>query len=87
MRLMANLWQGMTCLQAWSKWAKSSAVSDFGVDAGRVLVDGALVCDGTTTVPPAATIPAVRVASTSPVAGLVTSNFSPSKGGRLSSGG
>jgi glycosyltransferase involved in cell wall biosynthesis len=38
-RLKRRLWCGVARLQAWSEWAKSSAVNDYGVDPARVVVN------------------------------------------------
>lgn len=35
----ARLWNGVERLQAWSAWAKASAVEDYGVDPDRILVN------------------------------------------------
>lgn len=37
--LTANLWDGLARLQAWSEWAKASAVEDYGISPEKVVVN------------------------------------------------
>jgi glycosyltransferase involved in cell wall biosynthesis len=39
LRRKRRLWNGIARLQAWSEWAKASAVDDYGVDPDRVTVN------------------------------------------------